>query len=136
MKMQQKKREFSLGSVPDWVVVKVAKKRIALEILQKQRALPESGEAFGNGRLTCSDAAFNYDQHFFLLVPVLADAILCARGNQFKLKSKNAGSGEKATPKSPFHTAPKLLIILSIPGSDISVGPGKTTTILWQDSKT
>ena len=69
MKMQQKKREFSLGSVPDWVVVKVAKKRIALEILQKQRALPEGGEAFGNGRFTCSNTSFNYDQHFFLLCP-------------------------------------------------------------------
>src|SRR5271163_2706517 len=87
MKMQQKKCEFGLGSVPDWVVVKVAKKRIALEILQKQRALPESGEAFGNGRFTCSNAPFNYDQHFFLLEPILADAILRASGSQLKLKS-------------------------------------------------
>jgi hypothetical protein len=100
--MQQKKREFSLGGVPDWVVVKVTKERIALEILQKQRALPESGEAFGNGRFTCSNAPFNYDQHFFLLVPVLADAILCASGTQLKLKSKNAESGEKATLRAPL----------------------------------
>jgi hypothetical protein len=69
MKMQQEKREFSLGCVPDWVVVKVAKKRIALEILQKQRALPKGRETFGNGRFTCSDASFNHYQHSFFSPP-------------------------------------------------------------------
>ena len=66
MKMQQEKRELSLGGILNRVFVKGPEEEIGLEVLQLQLAASGGGEALGNCGFACTQTTLTHYQHIFV----------------------------------------------------------------------